>query len=363
MFAFKGMTRLTSINLSNNALTGDIQPLANSLPQGCKLNVERQDMGYQGEMTLYEACQFNDLPSIAYWRTDAGSMASTLIGVSNYCQFYHEGTDGGQYWDCYIHADGSTHNNFKFYWPSPATVECFYPQHFTFTYKYAMGDANMDDALNVLDLQATLNYSNGEQWGLFNFHAADTYGPDDDINVQDIVATVNLLLAQDAKNSAGARRQTVDNLVGNDACVRVENGQLVLYTTTPVAALDLRLSGIRPEQLRWNTEAMGFATAATAQSNGTRAIVYSLQPRQIEEGRTVLATCDAAANPRLSSVTLSDAKARAISVGALLPTGIDAAAVARPDTDKAYDLTGRRIDHTSIPKGVYVVNGKKVVVK
>ena len=315
---FSGMTRLKNINLSSNALTGDIQPLAASLPQGCKLNVERQDLGYIGEHTLYELCNYGALPSIAYWRTDAGTLASTLIGVGGVCQFYHEGTDGGHYWDCYIYADGGTWNNFKFYWPSPTTIESFYPQHFTFTYRYEMGDANMDDALNVLDLQTTLNYSNGRERGLFNFYAADTYGQDDDINVQDIVATVNILLAQESDDNASARATAPAE---GEACVSVENGAIVLYTTTPVAALDLHLAGIAPEALSWNTEAMGFATATTAQADGTHAIIYSMQPRELDEGATVLATFDASLTPSLTAAVLSDSRARRISLGSTT-TGI-----------------------------------------
>jgi len=325
---FSGLTRLTSLNLSNNAVTGDIQPLVATLPNGCTLNVESQNLGYLGEFTLYEMCNYEGLPSIAYYRSDSGTLATTLIGVSGECHFFHDGTDGGQYWDSYIYADGNTLNNFKFYWPSPATVECVYPHRFTFTYNYEMGDANMDDALNVLDLQATLNSSNGQEWGLFNFYAADTYGQDDDINVQDIVATVNILLEQDNNDPESAR--TFGAPVGSstsegsegEACVSVENGQVVLYTTMPVAALDLRLVGIEPEQLSWNTEDMGFATATTATTTGTHAIIYSMQPRQIEEDRTVLATFDASLRPHLTSVVLSDSKARPIRVGQTLPTGI-----------------------------------------
>lgn len=321
--AFTGLTKLTSLNLSSNAITGDIQPLAASLPNKCTMNVERQEFGDLGEFTLYEICRLSQgLPTIAFYNSQSGTLASTLIGVGGHCQFYHEGTNGGQYWDSYIYADGNTTNNFKFHWPSPATIECLYPHHFTFTYKYEMGDANMDDALNVLDLQTTLNYSNGQEWGLFNFYAADTYGPDNDINVQDIVSTVNILLALENNNSNAARSFRAASLTEAEAYISVENGQIVLYTTKPVAALDLQLVGIKPDMLSWNTETLGFTTAATAQKGATHAIIYSLQPRQIVEGRTVIATFDENISPNLVSAVLSDSKARQIRVGKDMLTGI-----------------------------------------
>ena len=337
---FSGLTKLTSLNFSNNAITGDIQPLAASLPKGCTLNVERQDFGYLGEHTLYELCQYGGLPTIAYYQSQSGMLASTLIGVNGVCQFYHEGTDGGQYWDSYIWADGSTVNNFKFNWPSPATVECFYPHHFTFTYKYDMGDANMDDDLNVLDLQTTLNYSNGQEWGLFNFYAADTYGPDDDINVQDIVSTVNILLAQEDGHKANVKALGEVNPIEDEACLSVENGKIVLYTIKPVAALDIRFTNIEPNKLHWNTEALGFTTAMAAQANGTHAIIYSIQPRLIEEGRTVLATFDASLSPQLTSAVLSDSKARPICVGNTVPTRISQPRVNFVNQWSLTDLSG-----------------------
>lgn len=320
--AFAGLTRLTNLNLSLNSITGDISTMIASLPTGCTLNVKEQDFGYIGEHTLYELCQYAGLPEIAYYNSNNGTFASSLIGVDGECRFYHEGTDGGHYWDCYICANGETYNKFKFYWQSPAIVECRYPHRFTFTYKYEMGDANMDDALDVLDLQTTLNYSNGEHWGLFNFYAADTYGQDDEINVQDIVATVNILLAQEDNTPAAAKALGLASTSAAEASVMVENGQLVLYTTYPVAALDLHLDGIEPESLTWNVEDMGFATATTAQGNSTHAIIYSLTPRQIKEGKTVLATFDASRNLRLTSATLSDSKAQTISVKHTVPTDI-----------------------------------------
>ena len=319
---FTGLSRLNTLDLSYNSITGDVMPMKKTLPGRCNLNVLGQDFGYIGEHTLYELCNYGELPSISYYNDNSGSLVSTLIGVDGVCKFAHDGTDGGHYWDSYIFADGGTSNNFKFYWPSPATVECAWPHRFTFTYNYEMGDANMDDAINVLDLQTTLNYSNNQGGGLFNFYAADTYGPDDDINVQDIVATVNILLAQESTQQAAARAYGDAIASEKEACISVEDDQIVLYSTKPVAALDLHIAGIEPQHLTWNTENMGFATATVAKQNGTHAIIYSLLPREIEAGRTVLATFNAENALRIASATLSDSNARTISVGNVVPTGI-----------------------------------------
>lgn len=365
---FTGFTRLTSMNLSSNTLTGDVSVLKGLLPTRCVLNVELQELGDLGEHTLYEICQLSEgLPTIALYSSWSGRV-STLMGVGGECQFYCVDTEVNNYWDGGIRADGSTWSNGIFRWPSSSTVECTYPHHFTFTYNYEMGDANMDDALNVLDLQSTLNYSNGQQWGLFNFYAADTYGTDKDINVQDIVSTVNILLAHEESESRrlyvkGARSEGNNLQSEHEAYVSVRNGQVVLYTTKPVAALDLRIAGIMPDKLHWNTEMMGFATATTAQNGGTHAIIYSMQPRQIEEGLTVLATYDAHLSPNITSVILSDSKARPISVSNSLPTGITSIQNSQSTTDNSvYDLQGRKVNGKQ-KKGMYIENGRKVVIK
>lgn len=332
---FTGLTRLASLNLSKNALTGDIMPLKRTLSSRCNLNVLEQDFGFIGGHTLYGLLDYEGLPSIAYYNN--GSLAYGLIGVGGQCKFAHEGTDDNPQWECKIELSGNAVSNIPFRWSSPTTLECTYPHRFTFTYKYNMGDANMDDAINVLDLQSTLNYSNNQGCGLFNFYAADTYGPDDDINVQDIVATVNILLAQESNQEAAARA-FFGAATETEACVSVEDGKLVLYTTKPVAALDLHIAGIEPQHLTWNTEDMGFATATAAQQNGTHAIIYSLMPREIEAGRTVLATFDEETAPRISSATLSDSKARAITVGNYVPTGIS----------DIYDTTATRWSVTDV---------------
>ena len=358
-----GLSRLKSLNLSGNALSGDIRSFAAKLPAGCMLNVERQQLGYTGEHTLYELCNYGGLPNIAYWQSGTGTLARTLIGVGGYCQFRQENVADQQAWEAYIYANGSTESRGRFSLPSPATVECVYPHHFTFTYKYEMGDANMDDVLNVLDLQSTLNYSNNQSWGLFNFCAADTYGADDDINVQDIVTTVNILLSQEEVVQVAHARMFGQPVRETEATLSVERGQIVLCTTRPVAALDLRIDGILPGQLSWHVGQMAVATATTVQGSGTHAVIYSMQPQPIGEGRTVLATFDASLTPQLASAVLSDSQARPVSVGRTVVTGISQTEDASSATDsQLYNLQGRRIE--SLPrKGLYIQNGKKVVIK
>ena len=82
-----------------------------------------------------------------------------------------------------------------------------------------------------------------------------------------------------------------------------------------------------------------------------------------------LATFDGSICPSLASAVLSDAKARPISVGSTVPTDISANGIMRNGgNERIFDLQGRQIvnrksaNRQSV-KGVYLMNGKKVVVK
>ena len=88
---------------------------------------------------------------------------------------------------------------------------------------------------------------------------------------------------------------------------------------------------------------MGFATATSAQANGTHAIIYSMQLRQMEEGRTVLATFDASLRPHLMSAVLSDSKARSINVGHTVRTGISRMSGDVANQWSLTDLSGLRL--------------------
>ena len=126
---------------------------------------------------------------------------------------------------------------------------------------------------------------------------------------------------------------------------------------------------------------MGFATATSAQADGTHAIIYSMLPRQIAEGKTVLATFDDRLSPHLVSAVLSDSKARPISVGSGIPTGIwqmNAGMVSRwslTDLSGSCVANGTHATEADILKlarsrqlhGVYILNmdgaKRKIVIK
>ena len=140
------------------------------------------------------------------------------------------------------------------------------------------------------------------------------------------------------------------------ATISVENGLLVLDSKVPVAALDISLTTpLSPEGLG---EALSLFTH---KSRGTRSIFYSLFGDVLPEGHTVLGTIRG--NAEVTAVKLSDADGHLIPVtfgGAT--TGINEKVIVNREnsaTAETYDLQGRRVAQPR--RGIYVINGKKVV--
>ena len=228
---------------------------------------------------------------------------------------------------------------------------------------YEMGDANFDAQINLSDMQKTLNTAlDSTYYGRympFNFYAANLISTDKTINVQDVVASINLLLDLGVTPTlAKARapqqaRGTEDEEEEPEATLSIIDGKLVLSTARPVAALDLVSSD---ESVEWEPVMNLFSKSARA----TRTIFYSLFGDLLPEGETVLAELQGT----ITAAMLVDIDGNEIPLRIIdgEATGIDAAPDAAQQGSEAYDLQGRRVSTQQIlQKGIYIIDGKKVM--
>ncbi len=203
-------------------------------------------------------------------------------------------------------------------------------------FDYAMGDANIDHIVDVLDVQHSLNYvlADGEGGVLpFNFSAADTY-TDAQITVQDIVRTVELVL--DAKPIVSGlaknlhRRSLAED---TNAVLFIQDGRLVLDTQIPVAAMDVTIDNISEGEMRSLMNSDKFACVCRRSGNSLRMLVYSPSGNTFAVGRTELAGVyneDA----RIAAAVLSDADAHYVSVSVSdIADGLDVV-----NTDNGWDV-------------------------
>ena len=147
--------------------------------------------------------------------------------------------------------------------------------------------------------------------------------------------------------------------MATDNCLYVADGCLMLKSDTPVAALDIVLDG---NEAQW-TEALSWFTQ---KQRGGRTIFYSLFGDEIPAGETVLATYSG----DIFDAMIVDLEGNEIplSIGLNEVNGIYQVEDGLLTNDNVYDLSGRIIVNRKsvnrkLPKGLYIVNGKKQVIK
>lgn len=229
------------------------------------------------------------------------------------------------------------------------------------------GDVNFDAQLNITDMQRTLNYALDStyynRYTPFNFTAANLIATDRTINVQDVVANINLLLDSGVtpKLAKGNRSKDTAQDEEPEAVLYVKDGRLMLNTTRPVAALDLLLTG---ENVKWSPAVDAFSK----KSKGNRTIVYSLFGDEIMEGETVIAELDG----DIDDAMIVDIDGNEIRLNVIKgnydgTTAIEGAQAADDSNAAVFDLQGRKVaerfDRNTLKPGIYIVNGKKVVIK
>ncbi len=220
-------------------------------------------------------------------------------------------------------------------------------------YEFLMGDVNFTGDVNVLDLQATINYIfNDYQVNPFNFTAADTY-VDSHLNVQDVVRTANIIL--DTEEPVGARKsqiQTRNEAKVPDAYLYARDGKLMVSTSVPIASLDISFDG--NPHIDFRLDALGYDVVTKQQNGKTRTIAYTLSDQFIPVGETALATFSSS-SPIVASVTLASPDAQPVRAAFVDNiTSINAISDAAPnDKTEYYSVGGVRL--TKPGKGTTII--------
>lgn len=388
------LPRLTSLNLQGNDLKGDINAFVQGLPALTSLNlgynlftelseplptrITSLQLGSQytnfttdkakkdtliQELHLADISTEFQLPSLyaydhAKQNFDVKPNMFVRVGNSSSTQFYLRYSDGAyrivRFLDnfkipqgslCSIHTQSGT-----------ASGSTIYAHMY-----WLQGDANTDGAVDVRDAQHTLNYFISTSFtGLLNYYAADTY-TDDNINVQDVVAIINLFLDEDEDPIAREARMTRAKAQGKEMTgqLTMDGRKLALTTTSEVAALDITLEGVTARQIQMTLDRNRYQMIARDTQRGVRVVLISPTGDLLPTATTLLRlTGDA----RVTAVQAADAKAESV----LLALPDDATAIDAPHTEATttvgYDLMGRKMtgSHT---KGIRIENGKKTLRK
>ena len=230
-----------------------------------------------------------------------------------------------------------------------------------------MGDANGDGDVNVSDIVEIVNCIMGKPSAKFVKAAADMNG-DGEVNVTDIVMVVNSIMGS---GNAGSRSDmdmasaTVNDvlMLTDGLSLRLENeGNYV------AAQFDVRVSdGQTIDDISLNSERSGrhLLTYAKTGENMYKVVLYSLDNSSFSGHSGELLSIRVSGNgdvtlENIVFVTAGNAEKRFAPLGGST-TGLKAIDNLQFTIDNCYDLQGRRV--TATKKGIYVVNGKKHVVR
>lgn len=229
------------------------------------------------------------------------------------------------------------------------------------------GDTNDDGDINVSDIVEIVNCIMGKPSSKFVAAAADMNG-DGEVNVTDIVQVVSIIMA----GSGAAARSDVDMAATTDndrltltdgLSLRLENdGNYV------AAQFDVRVSdGQTLDDISLNIERSGrhLLTYAKTGENLYKVVLYSLDNSSFSghSGELLSIHVTGSGDVTLENivfVTAGNAEKRFAPLGGNV-TGLKAIDNLQLTIDNFYDLQGRRV--TATKKGIYVVNGKKHVVR
>ena len=196
--------------------------------------------------------------------------------------------------------------------------------------RYVSGDADMSGATDVLDVQTTISkILRPDIISLFNASAANTYY-DELLNVQDVVAMVNIVLDNSTPSPASYMvRRLASALPDTHNRLYVDGERLCLSNETEVGAIDVTLRGVKADEVSLALSHKDFQLASRNTAGGSRHILYSLSGKTIAAGTTsLLQLSHGQAEPADAILASVDGKPLDVTLGAT-PTYIDFARTGR----------------------------------
>ncbi len=222
-----------------------------------------------------------------------------------------------------------------------------------------LGDANGSGDVDVVDVITTVNYAAGMNPKPFIFEAADV-NVDLAIDILDVVGIIQKVL----NPTAGARAATR----GDDEAVAiytVEDG--VLYVESPVAlgGVQVQLNLPKKADIVVAEDLNGFEhTSSWLSDNDYLFMAYNLSGKTLPAGKHALLKIGDA---EISKLILSNTRGGLVSSNSGdSTTNIDAMGAKVMQQSGIFNLKGQKIsgkasDLDKLPKGVYIINGEKVV--
>jgi len=241
------------------------------------------------------------------------------------------------------------------------------------------GDANGDGEVNVADIVEIVNYVLGKPSAKFVFTASDLNG-DGEVNVTDIVKVVSIILSADG-NAAKERGEEPVELADNDVLTLAKNGDHTLSLNLVneghyiASQFDVRLSdGQTLNSITLNSQRAGNHQVAYAEveSGLYRVVVYSLDNCRYDGNDGELLNLsikgDHVGSVSVENILFITSNHGEKRFDALSGEATGISAIKTEGKLDIYSMDGCMVRKQAtttegLSKGMYIVNGKKQLVK
>lgn len=220
------------------------------------------------------------------------------------------------------------------------------------------GDADGSGDVKVGDVISTVNYILGENPKPFIYEAADM-NTDQHVDVLDVIGIIQAIL-----NQPSGSRAFIEGMA--QAVYTVEDG--ILYVETPIALSGIQLQLSVKENVATAETLKGFEVASSwLTENDYRMLAYSFGSKTLAPGKHAIMTIGDA---DLTSLRLADTAGNNVLAVPGEATLIKDAMGSKVMTTKGvYNLSGQKvmgnaqstIQNSQLKKGVYIIDGQKVV--
>ena len=217
-----------------------------------------------------------------------------------------------------------------------------------------LGDANGSGDVDVADVITTVNYAAGMEPKPFIFEAADM-NTDQSIDILDVVGIIQKIL-----NPNAAREMTIEST----ATYTVEDGTLYVESPVALAGVQVQLNLDAQKDIEVTEDLNGFEhTSAWLTDNDYLFLAYNMNGKTLTAGKHALLKIGDA---DVTTLRLSDAQGHNVMVETGEATGITTLGSKVKQQGGIFNLKGQKlsgkvIDLKKLPKGVYIINGEKVV--
>ena len=217
-----------------------------------------------------------------------------------------------------------------------------------------LGDANGSGDVDVADVITTVNYAAGQQPKPFIFEAADM-NADLSIDILDVIGIIKKILNPDAE---------VKPSIFSTATYTIEDG--ILYVESPVAlaGVQVQLATEEDQTISVCDDMKGLEqTSAWLSNRDYLFLAYSMSGKALEAGKHAVLNLGKA---KISNIRLSDRDGHNVQAIGNEETRVNRLTVDAHKVPGIYSLSGQKVsangdDLNRLPKGVYIINGKKVV--